>query len=169
MRRIVLASLVLVAVTVPITASAKLPFFGLEVTPTHADVDEPITITMTCYDDAAHTLASSGCFGAGDSMAWVHPLDTDGDLDRGDWLAVVGRAMPNGTVRGHVVLAEPGAYDVLPLWRGWGYDHGPGFADPLRIEVGSRAPIVPLAVAGIGAGGISIAVAVRQRRRGLSR
>lgn len=169
MRRIVFASLVLMAMLVPVTASAKLPFFGFDVTPTRADVGEPITITMTCYDDAAHTLASSGCFGAGDSMAWVHPLDTDGDLDRGDWLAVVGRATPTGTVRGSIVLVEPGAYDVLPLWRGWGSDHGRGFPDPIRIEVGGRAPIVPIAAVGIGLGGISIVVAVRQPRRSLNR
>ena len=84
MRRILFLAAVVAVFAAPGLASAKLPFFGLEVEPTQTRVGEPIKITMTCFDDMAHTQPSSSCFGAGGSMAWIHPLDTHGDLDRDD-------------------------------------------------------------------------------------
>jgi hypothetical protein len=127
-------ALVLVA---PAIASAKLPFFGLDVRPLRPDVGEPITLTMTCYEDAGHTRPWSSCLGADGPMAWVHPLDDEGRLDRDDWIEVEGYAV-DGATRGRITLTEPGTYDILPLWRGWGTDHSPGFPDPVRIEVGGR-------------------------------
>ncbi len=77
MRRIVLP-IALIALLLPAVASAKLPFFGLEVDPLRPRIGEPITLTMTCFDDAGHTEPWSSCLGAGGVMAWVHPLDEDG-------------------------------------------------------------------------------------------
>jgi hypothetical protein len=145
-------------------ASAKMPFFGLEVDPLGPAVGEPITLTMTCYPDQAHTRPLSSCFGAPpwDRMAWVHPLDDEGRLDRSDWIAVEGRAIPSGATHGTVTLNEPGSYDVLPLWRTWGPDHSDGFPDAIRIEVGEPRRIVPIAVAGVV--GTLLAVAAWRRR-----
>jgi hypothetical protein len=128
---------------------------------------------MTCYEGPDHVQASSSCVGAGDSMAWVHPLDREGSLDLGDWLPVAGRQTPDGAIRGTIALAEPGSYDVLPLWRGWGYDHGRGFPDPIRIDVGNEGgPLVlGVAAAGVAAAGVATAVlvtAMLRRRRPLT-
>jgi hypothetical protein len=164
MRRIVLSTTLLMLLLTPAVASAKLPFFSLEAYPIRPDVGEPITLTMTCYEDMAHTRPWSACLGAGGRMAWVHPLDTEGELHRDDWIEVVGEATASGSTQGHVVLNEPGAYDVLPLWRGWGFDHSPGFPDPVRIEVDHGAPILSIAAVGAGVVGVWLAVAVKRRR-----
>jgi hypothetical protein len=149
--------------SVPGVASAKLPYFDLVVTPTRPDVGERVTITMRCFDDAAHTEPWSVCFGSWDHTAWVHPLDTDGELDRSDWIPIAGHPTPNRAGRGHITLDEPGAYDVLPLYRTWRRDPTGMFPDPVRIEVGRRAPIVPIAAAGLGLVGTGLAVAWRRR------
>lgn len=165
MRRISLLAAMMAAIVAPTVAWAKLPFFGLEAAPLRPRVGEPITITMTCYEDPDQIQASSSCFGAGDSMAWVHPLDREGSLDLGDWLPVAGRQTPDGTVRGTIALAEPGAYDVLPLWRGWGHDHSSGFPDPIRIEVGNdRGPLI-LGVTSAGVGMTVLVTTLLRRRR----
>lgn len=71
---------------------------------------------------------------------------------------------PSGVVRGTIVLGEPGAYDVLPLWRRWGYDHGDGFPGAIRIEV-KGGPIVPMPFAASGVAATILAVAAWRRRR----
>ena len=167
MRRITLFAVLLAVLGTPTAAAAKLPFFGLDVAPLRPRVGEPITITMTCYEDADRTQASPSCFGAGDSMAWVHPLDREGSLDQQDWLAVAGRATSAGTVRGTLVLAEPGSYDVLPLWRTWTHGHSRGFPDPIRIEVVGDPPILAIGAAASGLLGFLVA-AVAWRRRTLA-
>ena len=149
----------------PALASAKLPYFGLEVAPLHPDVGERITFTMTCYDDAAHSEPSSSCFGSGDHMVWVHPLDTEGELDRSDWIPVAGHTASNGVDRGHITIDEPGAYDVLPLWRTWEPRQGREFPNVIRMEVGSGdAPLVPIAAASIGIVGMTLAARSWRRR-----
>ena len=124
MRRAVLASTLLALLLESAIASAKLPFFGLEVDPFRPRVGEPITLTKTCYADLDHSRPEASCFGAGGRMAWVHPLDEEGKLDRDDWIDVEGHATSGGATRGRITLHEPGAYDVLPLWRTWGRSAG---------------------------------------------
>lgn len=165
MRKIALLASLIALSRAPPIASAKLPFFGLEVSPLHPDVGEPITLTMTCFDDQAHTRLVSTCFGTWDRMAWVHPLDDEGRLDRRDWILVEGRPTSHGATRGSIALAEPGAYDVLPLWRTWeDRPEGGGFPGVTRIEVGEPAQIDPVAAVAIALAGTSLAVAVRRRR-----
>jgi hypothetical protein len=169
MRRVSILAVLLAPVLVPAVATAKLPFFGLEAAPLRPRVGQPITITMTCYEDADHTRASSACFGDTGVMAWVHQLDGSGLLERTDWIAVVGRATPSGASRGRIVLNEPGAYDVLPLWRRWAYDHGRGFPDPIRIEVVEDPSVLALAATASGIGVVTaglVAVLLRRRRSG---
>jgi hypothetical protein len=148
----------------PALASAKLPYFGFEVAPLHPDVGERITFTMTCYDDAAHSEPSSSCFGSGDHMAWVHPLDTEGELDRSDRIPVTGHRTSNRIDRGHITIDEAGAYDVLPLWRTWEPRQGGEFPSVIRMEVGGDAPFVPIAAAAIGIVGVSLAARSWRRR-----
>jgi hypothetical protein len=164
MRRIVLTVMLLVAFLAPALASAKLPYFGLEVAPLRPDVGERITFTMTCYDDAAHSELSSSCFGSGDHMVWVHPLDTEGELDRSDWIPVAGHTTSNGVDRGHITIDEPGAYDVLPLWRTWEPRQGGEFPSVIRIEVGADTPIVRIVAAAIGIVGVFLAARSWRRR-----
>lgn len=116
-------------------ASAKLPPFSFEATPTHPRVGEPITLTMRCFEDVAHTEPWPSCFGQGGRMAWVHPLDLEGTLTHSDWIAVEGHASASGATVGTIVLSEPGAYVVKPLWRGWGGT----IDDRLKWDVGFRA------------------------------
>jgi hypothetical protein len=150
---------------IPTVALAKLPFFGLEVTPLDPNVGEQITVDLTWFRDEGHTQPSSCGRGSERSrIAWVHPLDEDGQLDRTDWLLVAGRCTASGAIRGRIVLDERGAYDVLPLWRSWPVDAGQGFADTIRIEVGGHAALVPIA-ATIGVAAILSAVALRTRHR----
>jgi hypothetical protein len=58
-----------------------------------------------------------------------------------NWIAVEGRATASGATVGTIVLSEPGAYVVRPLWRDWGGkvedpdEVGRGFPDPIRLEV----------------------------------
>jgi hypothetical protein len=168
MRRIALLTTLVALCQAPAIASAKLPFFGLEVDPLHPHVGERITFTMTCYEDAAHTRLWSSCLGAGGRMGWVHPLDDEGRLDRRDWIPVEGRRTSRGATRGTIVLDEPGAYDVLPLWRTWqDRPKGGGFPGAIRIEVGEPLRIAPMAGAALGT--VSIAVAVIAWRRRASR
>jgi hypothetical protein len=148
----------------PAIASAKLPFFGLEVDPLHPRVGEPITLTMTCYDDMDHTQPWSACLGAGGKMAWVHPLDDEGRLDRDDWIAIEGHATSSDATRGHITLNEPGAYDVLPLWRTWGSDAGDGFPDVIRIEVKDGKRIFLTALVAFGIAGPCLALAAWRSR-----
>jgi hypothetical protein len=163
MRKIVLLTSLAAVYLAPGVASAKLPFFGLEVAPLRPAIGEPITITMTCFDDAEHTEPGGSCMGAGGTMAWIHPLDEHGELDRDYWIEVVGHATAGGSTRARVVLTEPGGYDVLPLYRGWGYDHSPGFPHPIRIEVGGPPRPVPMALAALGIVGAAAAIGWRRR------
>lgn len=168
MRRFVLSSALVAICLVPGIAWAKMFPFGLEVVPLRPVIGEPITLTMTCYRDQAHTRPTSPCYGAppSDRMAWVHPLDDEGQLDRTDWIAVKGHATRSGATRGTITLAESGAYDVLPLWRTWSdRSGGSGFPGVIRIEVGARPRIAPMAFAAFGILGTIIAIAARRRRR----
>lgn len=158
MRRIVLSIALMALCLTPPIASAKLPFFGLEVDPLHARVVEPITLTMTCYDDMDHMRPSSSCMGAGGTMAWVHPLDHQGALDQGDWIAVEGHTTSSVPTRGRITLDEPGAYDVFPLWRTWGAEARDGFPGAIRIEVTQSGRITPVALAAFGVAGMSLAL-----------
>jgi hypothetical protein len=163
MRRIVLLTS-LVAVLASGVASAKLPFFDLEVDPLHPTVGEPITLTMACYEDERHTRPWGSCLGAGGTMAWVHPLDDEGKHDRDDWIEVEGHPTSSGATRGTITLDEPGAYDVLSLWRTWGPDAGDGFPGVIRIEVGSPIRIVPMTLTALGLMGTAFAFTARRRR-----
>lgn len=157
-------------------ARAKLPPFSFEATPDHVHVGQPITLTMQCFDEIAHTEPWPSCFGQGGGrMAWVHPLDVEGDLDRSDWIAVEGRATASGATVGTIVLSEPGPYVVRPLWRGWGgplddpHHIGRGFPNPVRLEVIEPGASVGtwvflLSVAGVLVAGLGLRL-VRQRRR----
>ena len=165
MRRIVLVISLTTLCLAPGIAAAKLPFFGLEVQPLRPDVDEPITITMTCYADAQHTRPRPSCFGERGVMAWVHPLDNDGELTRSDWLSVEGHGIPSGASRGTIRLAEPGIYDVLPLWRRWAYTHSEGFPDPIRVKVEAPWSVVPIGVAAaVGVAVVLLLVGTMKRR-----
>jgi hypothetical protein len=130
----------------PRAASAKLSSIDFEVDPLHPKAGEPITITMTCYLGRDHTQAMSSCFGNEGVMAWVHPLDGEGEFDRDDWIAIYGHPTPTGATRGRVVLDEPGPYDVLPLWRRWSDRSAGGLPGIVRIEVERRASPVPAAI-----------------------
>jgi hypothetical protein len=165
MRRFVLLMSLTALCLAPSIASAKLSYFGLEVEPFGPDVGQPITLSFTWFRDEAHTQPSP-CGGGTERnrIAWIHPLDDDGRLDRTDWLPVMGRCTA-GAIRARIVLEEPGAYDVLPLWRTWPADAGDGFADVTRIEVRRPRRIAPLALAASGVAGISLAVAAWRRRR----
>lgn len=149
----------------PAVASAKLPFYGLDVDPIRSRVGEPIALTMTCYDDEDHTQPMSGCMGAGgwDRMAWVHPLDDEGRLDRSDWIAVKGHATSSGATRGWITLGEPGAYDVMPLWRTWDTEARDGFPGYIRIEVTDGKRITSVALAAVGVAGTCFAVVAWRR------
>jgi hypothetical protein len=117
-------------------ASAKLPPFIFEATPTSPRVGEPIMLTLRCFEDVDHTRPWPACFGDQATMAWVHPLDNEGALDRHDWIAIEGRATPSGATRGTVVLSEPGPYLITPLWRSWAGEESTLRASPTRS--GSR-------------------------------
>jgi hypothetical protein len=164
MRKVVLLPLALMALLLAPAASAKLPFFGLDVHPLRPRIGEPITLTMTCYDDIDHTRPWSSCMGAGSRMAWVHPLDDEGTLARDDWIEIVGRATSSGATRGRITLQEPGAYDVLPLWRTWSAEARYGFPGTIRVEVMDGTRITPLALGAFGVVGICLAVAAWWRR-----
>jgi hypothetical protein len=166
MRRVVVSTVLSALMVAPTVATAKLPFFGLDVHPLRPGVGQPITLTMTCFDDAEHTRPWGTCMGAGawGRMAWIHPLDDEGDLDRSDWIPVVGHSTTRGATRGRVVLDEPGAYDVLPLWRTWGPGHSPGMPSVTRIEVGERPRPVPMALAALGIVGAAAAIGCSRRQ-----
>jgi hypothetical protein len=168
MRRLLLSSALVALCLAPGIAWAKMFPFGLEVDPLRPAVGEPITLTMTCYRDLAHTRQLSPCYGAPpwDQMAWIHPLDDQGQLDRTDWIAVEGRTTRSGATLGTIALTESGAYDVLPLRRTW-RDRSDGGGSPgvIRIEVGAPPRIAPMAVAAVGILGTIIAIAVWRRRR----
>lgn len=138
-------ALVLLASALPLVlaevASAKLPPFSFAATPGSPRVGEPIALTLRCFEDVEHTRPWPACFGDAATMAWVHPLDDEGALDRHDWISVEGRATRSGATRGTVVLSEPGVYLITPLWRSWGgEEHAPGFPDAIRLEVVGDAP-----------------------------
>jgi hypothetical protein len=82
---------------------------------------------------------------------------------------VAGHTTPNGADRGHITIDEPGAYDILPLWRTWEPRQGGEFPSVIRIEVGGGAPIVPIAAAATGIGGISLAALSWRRRTATQR
>jgi hypothetical protein len=164
MRKVVLLNALMALLLAPGVASAKLPFFGLEVDPLRPYVGEPITLTMTCYDDMEHTQPGSSCFGAGSRMAWVHPLDDEGTLAQDDWIEIVGHATSSGATRGQIALQEPGAYDVLPLWRTWSAEARDGFPGIVRVEVTDGTRITPVALSAFGVVGICLAVAAWWRR-----
>jgi hypothetical protein len=164
MRRVVLPTALMALLLAPAIAGAKLPFFGLDVDPIRPRVREPITLTMTCYSDEDHTRPWSSCLGAGSTMAWVHPLDEEGGLDRADWIAVEGHETSSGATRGRITLDEHGAYDILPLWRTWGADERDGFPGAIRIEVTRVGRINPMALAAFGVAGTCLAVFAWRRR-----
>jgi hypothetical protein len=164
MRKIVLLTASIVLCLTPSLASAKLPQFGLDVGPIRPNVGDPVTITMTCYVDADHTQARSSCFGDRGVMAWVHPLETPAisiDPTGSRW-----RDAPtsSGASRGRITLDEPGAYDVLPLWRTWGADAGDGFPWVILIEVTGGTRITPVALTAFGVVGTCLAVVAWIRR-----
>jgi hypothetical protein len=164
MRKVVLLSLALMALLLAPAASAKLPFFGLEVHPLRPRIGEPIILTMTCYDDMGHTRPESSCFGAGSRMAWVHPLDDEGTLARDDWIEIVGHGTPSGATRGRITLQEAGAYDVLPLWRTWGAEARDAFPGAIRVEVTDGTRLTQVALSALGVVGICFAAAAWSRR-----
>ena len=161
MRRSVLLLVLALPVLFGGVASAKLPPFSFRATPAHPRAGEDITLTMQCFEDVAHTQPWPSCFGQGrGQMAWVHPLDLEGSLERSDWIAVEGHASASGATVGTIVLSEPGAYVVRPLWRGWGgpmdapYEMGRGYPNPIRLEVvepgvslGGREALLAIAAA----------------------
>lgn len=164
MRRLALLTSLVALCLAPSSATAKLPFMGLEVTPNRPRVGDQITVTLTCYEDADHTRARPSCFGDRGVMAWVHPLDDSGELDRTDWIPVLGHATLSGASRGRITLDEAGSYDVLPLWRTWWPEHSPGMPRVTRIEVGEAAGVIPVAAVAVGLVGASLAVAAWRRR-----
>jgi hypothetical protein len=97
-------------------------------------------------------------------MAWVHPLDDEGRLDRADWIAVEGHATSSGATRGRITLDEPGAYDVMPLWRTWDTEARDGFPGVIRIEVTQSRRIIPMALAASGVAGMCLIVTAWRRR-----
>jgi len=163
MRRAHVAVAFIALILMPGIASAKLPFFGLEVNTVRPSVGEPITLTMTCYQDEGHTRPTHSRLGAGGTMAWVHPLDDDGALRMSDWIPVEGRSTASGATQGRVTLNEPGSYDVLPLWRRWGPVPSPGFPVPTRIEVIQPGRTIPWAVLVLGVAVIGAGTAARRR------
>ena len=164
MRKIALFTPLIVLCLAPTMASAKLPYFGLDVHPLDPSVGEPITVTLTCYADRDHVVARSSCFGDHGVMAWVHPLDDEGEIDRSDWIPVLGHPTSSGASRGSITIPEPGAYDVLPLWRRWGPEHSDGFPDPIRLEVRGGPGIAPIAATLLAVLGMSLVAAARRRR-----
>jgi hypothetical protein len=171
-------SVVLLAFVLPVIlggiASAKLPPFSFEATSGHPLVGEPIRLTMRCFEDVAHTKPWPSCFGQGGGhMAWVHPLDFEGSLERSDWIAVEGRASASGATVGTVVLSEPGVYVIRPLWRGWGgtmddpIEMGRGYPNPIRLEVVERGASVGAWAIFLSAGALIAGLAAAQllRRR----
>jgi hypothetical protein len=164
MRKILLATASVALCLMPSLAFAKLPYFGLDVEPTRPGVGDPITITMTCYHDEDHSMPMSSCLGGEGVMAWVHPLDDVGELDRSDWIAVPGHPTSSGASSGRITLDEAGSYDVLPLWRNWSTWHIDGFPRVIRIEVTPRARSVPWVIAAVGIAGAWAGVATRRRR-----
>jgi hypothetical protein len=163
MRRVTVAAAFALVVLASAIASAKIPYFGLDVRPQRPEVGEPITLTMTCYENADHTRPWSSCLGAGGVMAWVHPLDREGALGLDDWIPVQGHATAGGATRGRITIDEAGAYDVLPIWRRWRYEHSRGFPDPIRIEVEGLGPVFPIVVAWVGVMATGIVVSKRRR------
>jgi hypothetical protein len=166
MRRLLLPKVLMALFLAPAIASAKLPFYGLDVNPIRPRVGEPITLTMTCYHDEDHTQPMPACMGTGSwgRMAWVHPLDEEGRLDQSDWIAVEGHATSSGATRGRITLDEPGAYDVMPPWRTWGTEAHDGFPGSIRIEVTDGERITSVALAAFGVAGTCLAVAAWRRR-----
>jgi hypothetical protein len=167
MRRFVLSSTLVALCLVPGMAWAKMFPFGLKVVPLRPTIGEPITLTMTCYRDQGHTRPTSSCYGTPpwDRMAWIHPLDDEGQLDRNDWIAVEGHATRSGATRGTIRLAESGSYDILPLWRTWNdRSDGSGFPGVIRIEVGESPRVAPMAVAAFAILVMIVAIAVWRSR-----
>jgi hypothetical protein len=170
MRKVFLALVVTGLMALPAVASAKLPYFGFEVSPLQPRVAEPITLSIECFDDAQHTKPISACLGATGTMAWVHPLDDEGHLDRQDWIPVEGHRAASGETRGRIVLDEPGSYLLAPLWRDWGRDHSEGFPSAIRIEVAPQPSFPVLGASGaVSLAAVLVTVAVRRRRHHLTR
>lgn len=163
-RRAVVLVAVLLAVAVPQPAAAKLPFFSLEMAPQKPAVGQRIVITMRCWDDPEHTGAWSSCLGAGGTMAWVHPLDSEGELDRHDWIVVSGLEAPSGATVGRLTLSEPGPYLLTPLWRDWRRG-GRGFPDAIRFEVADRSPRTPIPAVVASVIVLGVVLLARRRRR----
>jgi hypothetical protein len=97
-------------------------------------------------------------------MAWVHPLDSEGRLDRHDWLVVTGFEARSGATVGSFTLAEPGPYLLTPLWREWRHG-GRGFPDAIQFHVHGDSSRLPIAV--VAASTVLVAAVARRRwRRG---
>jgi hypothetical protein len=129
-------------------ASAKLLPFSFEATPTHPRVGEPITLTMQCFEDVAHTESLGSCLGhggpvawEGGQMAWLHPLDLEGSLERCELDRRRGTGHRFGGNRWNHRPVRTGRVCDRPLWRDWGGkvedpdEVGRGFPDPIRLEV----------------------------------
>jgi hypothetical protein len=163
-RLAVLVLAVLLAAAVPRPAAAKLPFLSVDVAPRSPAVGERMVVTMRCWRDPEHTRAWPSCLGAGGTMAWVHPLDSEGRLDRHDWLVVTGFEGRSGATVGSFTLAEPGPYLLTPLWRDWRRG-GRGFPDAIRFHVDGDPSRLPIAV--VAALAVLVADVARRRwRRG---
>jgi hypothetical protein len=113
----------------PAIAWARLPFFGLDVDPVSGTdhPDDDVLLRRGPYATDVVMLEQPRHDGVGS------PLDEEGRLDRADGIAVEGHETSSGATRGRITLNEPGAYDVVPLWRGWGADHSEGS----RVSSGS--------------------------------
>jgi len=134
MRKSVVALLVLLAVGMPRPATAKLPYFSMKIAPADPAVGARVVVTMRCWEDERHTRPWTDCMGAGSTMAWLHPLDLEGDLDRRDWIPVRGHRAQSGATRGSFTVLEPGLYVLRPLWKSWRAG-GHGFARPVQFLV----------------------------------
>ena len=163
MRKGLLVLAVVLFAAGPRPAAAKLPFMSLTISPQDPHVGERIVVTLRCWGDQQHTHPWTSCLGEGGTLAWIHPLDSEGDLDRHDWLRMVGHNTMSGAARGIVILGEPGPYFLRPLWKFWRRSH-PGFPGPIRFDVHDSPSPTPLIVVTATAFALGLAILARRRR-----
>ncbi len=165
MRKLVVLCAVTIAVAIPQPAAAKLPFFSLEMAPNSPRVGQPIVVTMRCWEDVAQSRPWTSCLGAEGTMAWIHPLDSSGDLNRHDWIAIDGDETASGGTEGRIALGEPGPYLLTPLWRDW-RNGGRGFGRAIRFDVDSdQSPLPAVAIAAGSAVVLGMAGWILRRRQ----